>query len=397
MSMGPLEHRPKIAHHNIGQRGPTMVAAATSGLWGSTRRDMSLGYNLPPSFRGSSSGFPTPKTWLRRPKRCIASHGAWSSWPSTWPPAMAIEGGQQCHPRIAPWLGTGGLISSLPRSTKQGRWGNTDEAVWYEVPRSIKALKLFTSAGRQSTARLFSLLKRTDFDSRNNTIDGFNTVPTLPAWFQLVPSGRVSPAKKRGKLGGSPTWHLNPTSKTPASGPRGSVLAAFPSHSFPAHMSTHQQPKVRLSFFVPMGTPEPTTIAAAEASNDSGWLRCVFKIRFVRRSEGREEKSGTRAATAMSHRVSTLSQPAFLDAPPWHASTASAAMLHFHFQRCQPPGQRFCSVRIFACYLPVSVTPRFSLRRGYRGRQAARCITCSFLCGRHERQRVDDCKSYHEC
>lgn len=97
----------------------------------------------------------------------------------------------------------------------------------------------------------------------------------------------------------------------------------------------------------------------------------VFKIRFVRRSEGREEKSGTRAATAMSHRVSTLSQPAFLDAPPWHASTASAAMLHFHFQRCQPPGQRFCSVRIFACYLPVSVTPRFSLRRGYRGRQAA--------------------------
>lgn len=132
--MGPLEHRPKIAHHNIGQRGPTMVAAATSGLWGSTRRDMSLGYNLPPSFRGSSSGFPTPKTWLRRPKRCIASHGAWSSWPSTWPPAMAIEGGQQCHPRSAPWLGTGGLISSLPRSTKQGRWGNTDEAVWYEVP-----------------------------------------------------------------------------------------------------------------------------------------------------------------------------------------------------------------------------------------------------------------------
>lgn len=204
MSMGPLEHRPKIAHHNIGQRGPTMVAATKSGLWGSIRRDMSLGYNLPPSFRGSSSGFPTPKTWLRLSQ---ALHRiAWSM------ELVALDlatchgdrGGATMSPKEHTMAG--GLISSLPPSTKQRKWEPTTQEQprmrLFGIPRSITAHSLFTFFSWSATddwPSSSSLLKPSYFHSRKKAVDSFSTaqlrlpgvVPTFANWL-------VSPAKKKG-------------------------------------------------------------------------------------------------------------------------------------------------------------------------------------------------------
>lgn len=106
MSMGPLEHRLKIAHHNIGQRGPTMVAATKSGLWGSIRRDMSLGYNLPTFF---------PRFQLR----VSHSENLVASFPSVASHRME-HGARGPRPGHLPWRSRGG--NNVTQGAHHG-WG----------------------------------------------------------------------------------------------------------------------------------------------------------------------------------------------------------------------------------------------------------------------------------
>lgn len=106
----------------------------------------------------------------------------------------------------------------------------------------------------------------------------------------------ASQEEGRGKLGGSPTWYMKwiPLPRLRPPGPGVPSSPPSPRMDWAAHMSTHQQPKVQCSFLVPMRTPESITIAAAEASNDSGWHTCLQDSCAEAKAEKRSRELGLR-------------------------------------------------------------------------------------------------------
>lgn len=276
-----------------------MVAATKSGLWGSIRRDMSLGYNLPPSFRGSSSGFPTPKTWLRLSQ---ALHRiAWSM------ELVALDlatchgdrGGATMSPKEHTMAG--GLISSLPPSTKQRKWEpTTHEAVRFPpLDHGTQPVHIFQLVNNRRLAFFFFIAEVFLLPLAKESCRQFQHRTTKIArrgsnFCQLA--CLASQEEGRGKLGGNPTWYVKwiPLPRLRPPGPGVPSSPPSPRMDWAAHMSTHQQPKVQCSFLVPMRTPESITIAAAEASNDSGWHTCLQDSCAEAKAEKRSRELGLR-------------------------------------------------------------------------------------------------------
>ena len=102
--------------------------------------------------------------------------------------------------------------------------------------------------------------------------------------------------------------------------------------------------------------PAPTTKTAAGTSTRDG-TDVLQESRLVTERRPRSEKLGSRAATAVLHQVSTLSQLAFRRSGHPGGVTLSCCHVAFALPRCQG----IILERVFCSHLPISVAARFSL------------------------------------
>jgi len=170
----------------------------------------------------------------------------------------------------------------------------------------------------------------------------------------------MSPAKKKGKLRGSPTWHHRiPLLRLRAPGP-GVPSSPPSSHLVWAHVndaSPAQKWGVRSLFQC-----EPRNLQQWPQLNDAGCTRMSSRFAKEAKAEKRSRDLGLRRRRRTGCQLCPNLHSSM------HACGTLCCQVAFPIQCCQPPSQHLCSVRIFACYLPVFVPRRFPPLRDYWGR-----------------------------